>query len=58
MIVKHTQQHQDAIGNVSAPSLKRNELTPAGKRRQLWGKGVRGADADKIIEDLYGPQNP
>ncbi len=43
------------IGDPKAPGLKRNELTPYGKRWQLWSLGVKGAEADKIVEDLYGP---
>lgn len=45
------------IGSASAPGLRRNVLTPNGKRWQLWGKGIKGADADKIIDELYGPQS-
>lgn len=35
------------------PTLRRNELTFEAKRWQLWGKGVRGADADAILRLLY-----
>lgn len=39
-----------------SPGLQRNVLTPSAKRWQLWGKGVRGADAETIITELYGLQ--
>lgn len=47
---------QNKIGDIHAPGLQRNVLTPDGKRWQLWGKGVKGHVAEAIITDLYGPQ--
>ena len=44
---------QNKIGNIDSPGLRRNELTPDGKRWQLWGKGIRGAQADAIIDELF-----
>jgi len=44
------------IGDVSSPGLKRNELTRDAKRNQLASLGVRGADADKVLNDLYGAE--
>lgn len=35
--------------------LKRGELTPNGKREHLYGKGIRGAEAEAVVEQLYGP---
>ncbi len=43
------------IGSHNALGLKRNVLTPYGKRWQLWGNGIKGAEADRIIDELYGP---
>ncbi len=43
------------IGSPNAPGLKRNELTPYAKRWQLWGNGIKGVEADRIIDELYGP---
>lgn len=42
------------IGSASSPRLQRNQLTPDAKRWQLWGKGIKGAEADAIIAELYG----
>lgn len=42
------------IGSAHSRGLQRNVLTPDAKRWQLWGKGVRGAEADAIVEQLYG----
>lgn len=39
------------------PDAQLIELTPYGKRWQLWGNGVKGTEADAIIEQLYGPQS-
>lgn len=47
----------DRIGSARSPGLQRNVLTPDAKRWQLWGKGVRGTEADAIITELYGPQD-
>lgn len=37
------------------PGLSNNVLTADAKRWQLWGKGIRGAAADEVLERLYGP---
>lgn len=44
------------IGSADHPGLRRNELTPYTKRLQLAAVGVRGVEADAIVEQLYGPQ--
>lgn len=36
--------------------LKRQELTRDEKKNQLAGIGVKGEDAEKILEALYGPK--
>lgn len=36
------------------PSLKTNEMTRDQKRNHLRGKGIKGADAEKILDDMYG----
>lgn len=56
MEVKHTLEHQNRIGDVESPGLLRNVLTPNGKRWQLWDRGIRGAEADKVIEQMYGSE--
>lgn len=42
--------------NPDHPGLKRNELTPQGKRDHLTSVGIKGEDADKIIDKLYKPE--
>lgn len=44
---------RDILDRYSTPSLRRNTLTEEAKRWQLWGKGVRGEEADRIIDQLY-----
>lgn len=53
-IVSTSKAIADKIGRADHPGLMRSELTPDGKRSQLWGLGIRGADADRIMSDLYG----
>lgn len=53
MEVKHTLKHQNLIGSIDAPGLRRNVITPNGKREQLWGKGIRGQEAEEIINSIY-----
>lgn len=59
MIVTATKEIQDrgcSVNKDAVPAgLKRNELTPYGKREHLaQAYKITGADADKIITDLYG----
>lgn len=44
---------QKVLSEYCPPSLERNILTESGKRWQLWGKGIKGKEAEKIIKELY-----
>lgn len=45
---------ENTFSIVVAPSLKRNEMTPAEKREHLRGLGIKdSADIEKIIADIY-----
>lgn len=48
---------QNKIGDINSPGLQRNILTADEKRWQLWGKGIRGSEADAIIAELYPAEN-
>ena len=47
---------KDILDKYSTPGLRRHELTRSEKRNHLERIGIRGADADKILNDLYGPE--
>lgn len=46
-------REDEVLVDYSTPGLRRNELTPDGKRWQLWGKGIRGKEADEVIRKVY-----
>lgn len=48
---------QNKIGDINSSGLQRNILTADGKRWQLWGRGIRGSEADAIIAELYPAEN-
>lgn len=40
----------------SKPELSRGELTRTGKKEHLANEGVKGAAAEAILRELYGPE--
>lgn len=48
---------QQVLQLYSVPGLHRNVLTREAKQWQLWGKGIRGKQAEEILNELY-PEEP
>lgn len=49
---------QETLQKYSVSGLRRNALTREGKQWQLWGKGIRGAQAEEILNELYPQEEP
>lgn len=47
---------EETLRRYSTPSLRRNELGRFAKKEHLASNGVRGDEARKILEYLYGPE--
>lgn len=47
------EHEREVLAKYSTPALRTNVLTEFAKRWQLWGKGIKGREADEIIEKLY-----
>lgn len=56
MIVHGNDETRNRIGSPEHPGLKRGELTRDGKRLQLASKNIRGAEADEVLNRLYGAE--
>jgi len=50
-----TESERKVLEAYSTPGLRRNELTPTGKKDHLAGLGISGQSAKDTLEKLYGP---
>lgn len=48
--------HDEVLAKYATAGLLRNTLTVEGKRQHLYANGTRGADAEKILRELYGEE--
>lgn len=47
---------EEVLKNYSTPSLRRNQLGRFAKKEHLSSHGIRGDEAKKILDNLYGPE--
>ncbi len=48
---------REILDRYSTPGLRKNSLSRTAKKDQLAGIKVTGADAEKILDQLYGSES-